>query len=37
MSAAWLRPVRWSFYALLLAMMALFMRTEEAPFIYFQF
>jgi D-alanyl-lipoteichoic acid acyltransferase DltB (MBOAT superfamily) len=34
---AWLRPVRWSFYALLLAMMALFMRTEEAPFIYFQF
>jgi D-alanyl-lipoteichoic acid acyltransferase DltB (MBOAT superfamily) len=31
------RLVRWIFYALLIAMIGLFMRTKEAPFIYFQF
>ncbi len=33
----WPRPVRWGFYSMLIAMIGLFMRTEEAPFIYFQF
>ena len=33
----WKRPVRWTFYALLLFLIGMFMRTEETPFIYFQF
>jgi D-alanyl-lipoteichoic acid acyltransferase DltB (MBOAT superfamily) len=33
----WPRLFRWGFYALLIGMIGLFMRTEEAPFIYFQF
>jgi len=33
----WNRPLRWTFYGVLLACIGLFMRTDEAPFIYFQF
>jgi D-alanyl-lipoteichoic acid acyltransferase DltB (MBOAT superfamily) len=33
----WPRTMRWSFYAFLLFLMGLYMRTEETPFIYFQF
>lgn len=33
----WHRLGRWGFYALLIAMIGLFMPTEESPFIYFQF
>lgn len=35
--AGWHRPVRWVFHACILALIGLFMRTDEAPFIYFQF
>ncbi len=33
----WRRPLRWSFYALILFVIGMFMQTEETPFIYFQF
>lgn len=33
----WPRVWRWAFYGVLIGMIGLFMRTEEAPFIYFQF
>ena len=34
---SWKKSFRWSFYALLIFMIGLFMSTEESPFIYFQF
>ena len=33
----WPTPIRWSAYATLIFLMGLFLRTEETPFIYFQF
>lgn len=33
----WPRLLRWSFYALVVLFIGLFMHTEESPFIYFQF
>ncbi|WP_010182261.1 MBOAT family O-acyltransferase [Aquimarina agarilytica] len=33
----WRRPLRWSFYALIIFVIGMFMQTEETPFIYFQF
>jgi alginate O-acetyltransferase complex protein AlgI len=33
----WFRPLRWSFYAFLIFIICMFMKTEETPFIYFQF
>ena len=33
----WKRPFRWLFYAFLLFMIAMFVKTDETPFIYFQF
>jgi hypothetical protein len=33
----WFRPLRWSFYAFLIFIIGMFMKTEETPFIYFQF
>lgn len=33
----WYRPVRWLTYAFLIFMMGMYMKTEETPFIYFQF
>lgn len=37
LGAGWKRPVRWSFYVLLVFIMGLFLKSEETPFIYFQF
>ena len=34
---SWKKSFRWSFYALLIFIIGLFMSTEESPFIYFQF
>ena len=31
------RWLRWSFYAFIIMLIALFLQTEESPFIYFQF
>ncbi|SHI38141.1 D-alanyl-lipoteichoic acid acyltransferase DltB, MBOAT superfamily [Mesonia phycicola] len=36
-NAKFTRPLRWVFYSLLILIMALYMVTEETPFIYFQF
>lgn len=33
----WYRPIRWSFYSLLIFLIGMFMPTMETPFIYFQF
>ena len=33
----WPAPLRWSAYATLIFLMGMFLRTEETPFIYFQF
>ncbi len=33
----WYRPIRWSFYSLLIFIIFMFMQSEESPFIYFQF
>jgi alginate O-acetyltransferase complex protein AlgI len=33
----WKKPLRWSFYALLIFLIGIFMSTEESPFICFQF
>ncbi|RXR21881.1 MBOAT family O-acyltransferase [Flavobacterium stagni] len=33
----WKQPVRWVFYATLIFLIGMFMKTEETPFIYFQF
>lgn len=33
----WPRIVRWGGYAIIIAMIGMFMNTEETPFIYFQF
>lgn len=33
----WRRSVRWTFYLGILALIGLFMQTEETPFLYFQF
>jgi alginate O-acetyltransferase complex protein AlgI len=33
----WSRGLRWTFYGVLIGCIGLFMRTDEAPFIYFQF
>ena len=33
----WIRPVRWSFYSLIVFFIGMYMQTEETPFIYFQF
>jgi alginate O-acetyltransferase complex protein AlgI len=33
----WNRAFRWSFYSFLIVLIGLFMKTEETPFIYFQF
>jgi hypothetical protein len=33
----WGRGLRWTFYGVLIGCIGLFMRTDEAPFIYFQF
>lgn len=33
----WNRAVRWSFYMLIIYLMGMYMKTEETPFIYFQF
>lgn len=37
MGLEWPRVLRWSAYSALILLMGLFMRTEEVPFIYFQF
>jgi hypothetical protein len=33
----WYRPIRWSFYSFLIFVIGMFLKTEESPFIYFQF
>ena len=33
----WGRPLRWTFYAFLIFIIGMFMKSEESPFIYFQF
>ena len=33
----WSRAIRWSFYAFIIFLIGMFMKTEETPFIYFQF
>jgi len=33
----WYRPIRWSFYALIIFAIGMFMPSIESPFIYFQF
>ncbi|MGK0366314.1 MAG: alginate O-acetyltransferase complex protein AlgI [Saprospiraceae bacterium] len=33
----WLRPLRWTFYGLLIFLFGMYMQTEKTPFIYFQF
>ncbi len=35
--SAWYRPVRWSFYALIVFSIGMYMPSVESPFIYFQF
>ena len=37
MGLKWNRLSRWSFYSFLVFLIAMFMQTEESPFIYFQF
>lgn len=34
---SWPKPLRWSFYALLIFTLGMYMQTNETPFIYFQF
>lgn len=34
---SWPKPLRWSFYALLIFALGMYMQTNETPFIYFQF
>jgi alginate O-acetyltransferase complex protein AlgI len=34
---SWKKPLRWSFYIILIFIMGLYMQTEDTPFIYFQF
>ncbi len=33
----WYRPIRWTFYSLLIFLIGMFMPSVESPFIYFQF
>ena len=33
----WYRPIRWSFYSLIIFLIGMFMPSLESPFIYFQF
>jgi alginate O-acetyltransferase complex protein AlgI len=33
----WRKPIRWSFYVMILFAIGMFMQTKETPFIYFQF
>ncbi|MFT3904612.1 MAG: MBOAT family O-acyltransferase [Niabella sp.] len=33
----WKRPLRWGFYAFIVFMLGMYAKTEETPFIYFQF
>lgn len=33
----WYRPLRWSFYSIIIFLIGMFMPTSETPFIYFQF
>jgi alginate O-acetyltransferase complex protein AlgI len=33
----WKRPLRWSFYVCIVFLLFMYMKTEETPFIYFQF
>jgi D-alanyl-lipoteichoic acid acyltransferase DltB (MBOAT superfamily) len=33
----WKRPLRWAFYSFLIFIIGMFMKTNETPFIYFQF
>jgi D-alanyl-lipoteichoic acid acyltransferase DltB (MBOAT superfamily) len=34
---SWPKPLRWSFYAILIFALGMYMQTNETPFIYFQF
>ena len=33
----WYRPIRWSFYSIIIFLIGMFMPTVQSPFIYFQF
>ncbi len=33
----WKRPIRWTFYTFIVFLLGMYMKTEETPFIYFQF